>query len=69
MTVEVSSPGPLEELAALWRSLPAMGEWVDDAACGALGSGAVVFTADSPDRDELALAVRPGAAGVQQLRR
>jgi hypothetical protein len=47
-----------DELTALWQSLPPMGEWVDEAACGDLGEGSAVFVADSPDPEELALAVR-----------
>jgi hypothetical protein len=48
---------PVDELAELWRSLPPIGEWVDDAACGSLVD-AVVWTADVPDPDELAVAER-----------
>lgn len=44
-----------DELAALWRALPPMG-WLEQAACGDLGWGGDVFTADHPDTRELALA-------------
>jgi hypothetical protein len=47
----------MTDLADLWRSLPPIGEWVDEAACADLGPGADVFTADHPDAEELVLAV------------
>ncbi len=46
----------LDELALALAGLPVLGEWVEDAACGSLGAGADVFTADHPDVEELAYA-------------
>jgi hypothetical protein len=40
-------------LARLLSDLPPLGAWLADAWCGALGEGAAVFTADSPDVDEM----------------
>lgn len=46
-----------DELAALWRNLPPIGEWVEDASCGPLAD-VEVWTADHPDVEELAVAER-----------
>jgi hypothetical protein len=48
--------GGLAELARALASLPPLGAWVHDAACGALGAGAEVFTSDHPNVEELELA-------------
>jgi hypothetical protein len=47
-----------DELVDLWRDLPPLGEWVDDAACGGMLGDVEVWTADRPDPDELAYAER-----------
>lgn len=50
-------PVVVDELARALAALPALGEWIDDAACGPLVDVAV-WTADAPDVEELALAER-----------
>lgn len=58
MTVDVDpDPAGLAELARALVDLPPLGPWVTDAACGPLVD-AEVWTADAPDVEELAVAVR-----------
>jgi hypothetical protein len=50
-------PPVLDELARALAKLPPLGKWIEDASCASLGTvGSEVFTADTPDPDELELA-------------
>ena len=48
----------VDPLADLWRSLPPLGPWVDDAACGRLGVPELFTATTKPPADELALIER-----------
>jgi hypothetical protein len=50
-------PAVLDELASALAKVPPVGAWVELAACGSL-PGVDEWTADHPDAEELALAVR-----------
>lgn len=59
VTVDVEvAPAALDELALLWRSLPPLGPWVEDAACGSLDMPDVFVAGTKPSADELALVER-----------